>query len=88
MLLALAVGDGERTPLKGALEKGSKHNMFQVLAIDFSSSHRCVTDPLVHHGRHFARTVHALCNIQALMINGMLHIGELADLPAESFTAE
>jgi hypothetical protein len=54
----------------------------------YSLSCSCVADPLVHYGRHFARTVHALCNIQALLTNGLLRLGELADLPAESFTAE
>ncbi|KAH7903572.1 hypothetical protein BJ138DRAFT_1138709 [Hygrophoropsis aurantiaca] len=49
---------------------------------------RCHSDPLVHHGRHFGRTVHALCNVQALITNGILHLGELAEEPEESFTAE
>jgi hypothetical protein len=48
----------------------------------------CVPDPLVHHGRHFCRTIHALCNIQALLTNGILRSVELADVPAEEFTAE
>jgi hypothetical protein len=47
-----------------------------------------LTDPLVSRGRHFCRTVHALCNIQALITNGLLRIGEQADEPEESFTAE
>ena len=28
-------------------------------------------DPLVHHGRHFGRTVHAFCNVQTLIVNGL-----------------
>lgn len=48
----------------------------------------CLTDPLVHHGRHFGRTVHALCNVQALLTNGLLRIGELAGEPEEAFTYE
>ncbi|KAH7919885.1 hypothetical protein BV22DRAFT_1050765 [Leucogyrophana mollusca] len=48
----------------------------------------CHADPLVHHGRHFGRTVHALCNVQALITNGILRLGELADEPEETFTAE
>jgi len=48
----------------------------------------CLTDPLVHHGRHFGRTVHALCNIHTLLTNGILRLVELADRPEESFTAE
>jgi len=32
--------------------------------------------------------VHALCNVQALLTNGLLRIGELASEPEESFTHE
>ena len=46
------------------------------------------TDPLVHHGRHFGRTVHALCTVQALLNNGLLRMGELADQPEETFSLE
>jgi hypothetical protein len=48
----------------------------------------CVTDPLVHHGRHFGRTVHALCNISTLVSNGVLRIKELVDTPAGQLTPE
>ncbi|KAG2062737.1 hypothetical protein BDR04DRAFT_1039847 [Suillus decipiens] len=46
------------------------------------------TDPLVHYGCHFGRTVHALCNFQALLTNGILRMGELAEIPEENFMAE
>jgi len=49
---------------------------------------RCRSDPLVSYGRHFGRTVHALCNVQALLTNGLLRLGELAEEPEETFTAE
>lgn len=45
-------------------------------------------DPLVSYGRHFGRTVHVLSNVKALITNGVLLMGELADEPEESFTAE
>ncbi|RDB19259.1 hypothetical protein Hypma_013703 [Hypsizygus marmoreus] len=45
-------------------------------------------DPLVHHGRHFGRTVHALCNVHAVITNGVLRLGELSRQPEESFTSE
>lgn len=32
--------------------------------------------------------MHALCNVQALITNGLLRLGELADEPEESFTYE
>jgi hypothetical protein len=49
---------------------------------------RCLSDPLVSYGRHFCRTVHALCNVHALITNGLLRMGELAGEPEESFTSE
>lgn len=46
---------------------------------------RTTQDPLVHHGRHFGRAVHAFCNVQTLITNGLAVLadqeGELADLP-------
>jgi hypothetical protein len=43
---------------------------------------------LIGYGRHFGRTVHALCSIQSLLKNGILRLGEQADEPEESFTTE
>jgi hypothetical protein len=48
----------------------------------------CIADPLIGHGCHFDHTVHTLCNIPALLTNGILHLGEQADEPEEAFTAE
>jgi hypothetical protein len=48
----------------------------------------CLSDPLVSYGRHFGRTVHALANVQALVTNGLLRMGELAGEPEEAFTSE
>ncbi|KIM76841.1 hypothetical protein PILCRDRAFT_77388 [Piloderma croceum F 1598] len=48
----------------------------------------CCSDPLVHHGRHFGRTIHALCSLGSLLTNGILRMGELSDRPEESFTHE
>ena len=48
----------------------------------------CGTDPLVHHGRHFGRTVHVMCSVNALINNGILRMGELRDQPEETFTHE
>ncbi|KAI0055415.1 hypothetical protein BV25DRAFT_1815634 [Artomyces pyxidatus] len=47
-----------------------------------------ISDPLVSYGRHFGRTVHALANVQALITNGLLRMGELSDSPDVFFTAE
>ena len=40
------------------------------------------------HGCHFGQTIHALCNVKALLTNGILRLGELAEEPEEAFTAE
>jgi hypothetical protein len=48
----------------------------------------CGADPLIHSGRHFGRTVHALCTVSALINNGILRMGELAERPNETFTHE
>jgi len=44
-------------------------------------------DPFVHHGRHFGRTVHTMCNIHALICKGIGHLGE-EPAPEESLTYE
>jgi hypothetical protein len=50
--------------------------------------YRCLSDPLISHGRHFGRTVHALCNVQTLLTNGLVRMDELADEPEETSTSE
>lgn len=47
-----------------------------------------MADPLVHHGRHFGRTVHALCNIKALLTNGLLRMGSSANESEQTLTCE
>jgi hypothetical protein len=49
---------------------------------------RSTTDPLIHQGRHFGRTVHAFSAVHALLTNGVLRMGERADDPDEAFTYE
>ena len=39
------------------------------------------TDVLVHHGRHFGRTVHALCRVHTLLTNGIFHDVEQVQEP-------
>ena len=48
----------------------------------------CASDPLVRYGRHFGRPVHAMCSIQALLTNGMPHMGEEGEVVEESLTPE
>ena len=42
---------------------------------------------VVHHGQHFGRTVHAMCNVHAFICNGIGHMGE-EPAPGESLTYE
>ena len=51
----------------------------------YSSS---VSNPLISYGCHFGHTIHTLANVKALITNGILHMGELADEPDEFFTAK
>ncbi|KAG2108888.1 uncharacterized protein F5147DRAFT_773221 [Suillus discolor] len=46
------------------------------------------SDPLVSHGRHFGRTVFALCNYPSLLTNGILRLEQIEDFPLEDFPAE
>ncbi|KAG1763227.1 hypothetical protein EDD22DRAFT_952475 [Suillus occidentalis] len=46
------------------------------------------SDPLVSHGRHFGRTVFALCNYPSLLTNGILRLEQMEDTPLEDFSAE
>ena len=42
----------------------------------------------MHHGRHFGRTVHAFCNVSALVRNELLRLRALVDKPEEEPEAE
>ena len=47
---------------------------------------RASQDPLVHHGHHFGRAVHAFCNVQTLVMNGLQAMSDDA-LEDETLTA-
>jgi hypothetical protein len=66
--------------------------LFVVLS-DFNSrlsGIRHTSDPLVHHGRHFGRTVYAMCNVRSLITNGLLRLEESDgdEVMEESLTSE
>ncbi|KAG2082518.1 uncharacterized protein F5147DRAFT_749012 [Suillus discolor] len=46
------------------------------------------SDPLLLHGRHFGRTVFALCNYPSLLTNGILQLEQLEEASIEDFPAE
>jgi hypothetical protein len=87
MLLVLDRND-EREPcswVPGRNREMQSIDIYQELTPNFCSSS---TDPLVHYGRHFGRTVHALCTVTTLLNNGLLRMGELLDQPDDAFTHE
>ncbi|KAF9230893.1 hypothetical protein BU15DRAFT_56750, partial [Melanogaster broomeanus] len=49
---------------------------------------RTTQDPLVHHGCHFGRAVHTFCNVQMLITNGLIIMGDRADESPESWTEQ
>lgn len=45
-------------------------------------------DPLIHYGRHFGRTVHAMCNVQVLLAQGVDRLASTEVVAEESLTLE
>jgi hypothetical protein len=45
-------------------------------------------DPLIHYGRHFGRTVHAMCNVQVLLTQGVDCLASTEVVAEESLTLE
>jgi len=48
--------------------------------------YRTVTDPLVHHGRHFGRVGYAFCSVKVLITNGLLRLADEDPTPLETTT--
>lgn len=45
-----------------------------------------ISDPLVHYGRHFGRTIFAFANVRTLITNGLNNLGD-EDLDLEELSA-
>lgn len=68
-----------RRPREDALQQGahkkpcvSACSAFFLLSISFlHSNSSAVSDPLVHRGRHFGRTIFAFANVKSLITNGL-----------------
>lgn len=88
----LTLANGRRRLRDDVLQLGPRKKVFVVsfrLSVALKKClYRCISSPLVHFGRHFGRTIHALCNVNALLTNGLLRLGTLADEDEESFTVE
>ena len=80
------------------LDLGTRRNhklLFAVSAVlsDFCShlsGIRHSSNPLVHHGRHFGRTVYTMCNVRSLITNGLHRLEESdgGEILEESLTSE
>lgn len=91
------LGHRSRDLVDNALQLGPRKKAYTTQVqlrstITFDLFYRSYQDPLVHHGRHFGRTIHALCRVHAVINNGLVIKAELLDsegateeeLPAES----
>ena len=47
---------------------------------------RHTSNPLVHHGCHFGQTVHVMCSVQALLMNGIIQMSQGEEVVEESLT--
>jgi hypothetical protein len=71
------------------LDQGRNHMYVVALGVLFLILFAsCGTDPLIHYGRHFGRTVHALCSIKALITNGLLRMCQLEESLEDTLTYE
>lgn len=78
-----------RPPSKWGLEKRRKLSpLFVTRCCKLTVSTSSSSDPLVSHGRHFGRTMFALCNYPSLLTNGILRLEQMEDTPLEDFPAE
>jgi hypothetical protein len=78
-----------RRSRQDALQQGSrkKQSVF-LLLISFFGHHcyrRTTSDPLVHSGRHFGRTIFAFSNVRTLITNGLSR--RVEDVQLESLTS-
>ena len=62
-------------------ELAHSHPLWQAIILSRSRG----SNPLVHHGWHFGRTVHAMCNIWVLIVNSLLLL-EDGEVTKESLT--
>jgi hypothetical protein len=82
------------TPLD--LGTGRSRKLPSIVFVTLSDFFSCLSgirhssDPLVHHGRHFGRTVYAMCNVRSLIRNTLLRLEESdgGEVSEESLTSE
>ncbi|KIJ91734.1 hypothetical protein K443DRAFT_685762 [Laccaria amethystina LaAM-08-1] len=84
-------------PTVDALQQGPRKKPLVAYYFALICSEFSLTVPLValqtlssmdHHGRHFGRTIHALCNVHALIEQGIGRMLRLSENPDEIFTLQ
>ncbi|KIJ19527.1 hypothetical protein PAXINDRAFT_8015 [Paxillus involutus ATCC 200175] len=72
---------------KSSSNPGQKCSQLNILQ---TGPRKClsVQDPLVHHGHHFGHVVHSFCNIQTLLTNGMILMGDLEERGMEALSQQ
>lgn len=66
------------------LEPRKKPSVLTLTSILYSmQSIRRAPNPLVHHGRHFGRTVHALCSVKQLLRNCIPRLDDIDGVDEE-----
>ena len=87
------VTEGDNRKRRGALQLGPRKRPYAdgldcCCTLPDAMFRSSGADPLIHYGRHFGQTVHALCSVNALLTNGILRVGELEERPEDTFTHE
>ncbi|KAF8838676.1 hypothetical protein BDN67DRAFT_991205 [Paxillus ammoniavirescens] len=64
---------------ESASETASRWKRVRSCALELGPRKKPTTqDPLVHHSRHFGQAMHAFCNVQTLLTNGIVVMSEVA----------
>lgn len=58
-------------PLLAPAQGSARMFLLRFIQVVADACSRCRTDPLVHHGRHFGRTIQAFCQVQLLLKQGL-----------------
>lgn len=72
-----------RQRTESALSYGPRKKAYALSYQRFAISQirRTTTDPFVHHGRHFGRVIHTFCNVNVLITNGLVSLGDASGSP-------
>jgi hypothetical protein len=86
-------GTGDQQPVNAHALKLARRKKAWVLNPVSNSSHQIsiasrAGDPLTSHGQHFGRTVHAMCNVQVLLTQGLECLASTEDVAEESLIYE